>query len=168
MDNKTLVLNNNYQAIQVICWEDALCLIFLNKAERVIDYEDFIVRSVSQEFKVPSVLRVKSKFKIKDRILSLNRNNIFKRDRYTCAYCGGRFSRNELTIDHIIPLSRGGDRKSWDNLISACGECNHKKSNKMLEEINMELLFKPIEPIWTPKTGLQLYNYPKEWEDWIY
>jgi len=168
-NRKVLVLDANYQAIQVIDWKDAICLVYLDKAEAVTYYEDFSVRSVSQELQVPSILRVKNKFKANYKKMNISRMKIFKRDKFQCAYCGDHFTKKELTIDHIIPLSRGGAKKTWENLITSCGGCNYKKADKLPREANMPLLFEPYIPKWSPKLALSLsFSYPSEWEDWLY
>lgn len=166
---KTLVIDNTGQAINVITWEDAICLVFLEKAHVFYFHEDEYARSAGgDKFKIPSVLQVRNKSN-KNRMLSLSKNNIFKRDNYKCAYCNDVFSRKELTIDHIHPLSKGGDKKTWDNLITACSTCNGKKANHLLEDLNMSLKFKPFKPKWSPKLGLSIgFDYPQEWNDWIF
>ena len=166
---KTLVLDASYRAIHIIDWQDAMCLIFLEKAEVVLYYEDVMVRSSHESFKLPSILRVRCKRKRVQEYLTLTKMNIFKRDKFKCAYCGGYFTKKELTIDHIIPQSRDGEKKSWDNLVTACGTCNNKKADKTPEEANMPLLYPVYQPKWTPKNGLSIgSNYPQEWNDWIY
>ena len=166
---KTLILDATYRAIHVVDWQDAMCLLFLEKADVVIEYDDIYIRSSSQKFKLPSVLRVRCKRKKMHEYLNLNKMNIFKRDKYKCAYCGNYFTKKELTIDHIQPQSRDGDKKSWENLITACGTCNNKKADKTPDEARMPLLFQAYKPKWTPKMGLSLgNNYPTEWDDWLY
>ena len=76
-----------------------------------------------------------------------SRQSIFERDKFRCAYCGDRFKKSELTIDHIDPKSRGGI-KSWRNSISACSKCNALKANRTPKEAGMPLLFEPTEPSW--------------------
>lgn len=76
---------------------------------------------------------------------SLTNNNLFGRDVYTCAYCGVSFRDHQLTNDHIVPKSRGGQH-SWTNCVTACKRCNHRKADSLLEEIGMELLYLPYIP----------------------
>ncbi|KAH7405325.1 hypothetical protein KP509_15G065700 [Ceratopteris richardii] len=139
-----LVLDVSYRPINIVCWRRALCLEILEKAD-VLEYYDQVISSPSRPFLIPAVLRitdyvytpVQSKVK-----LSLNRSNIFLRDKYRCQYCG---SQDNLTVDHVIPYSRGGEW-NWRNLVTACSVCNTKKGNKTLEESNMQLLKTPKEP----------------------
>jgi 5-methylcytosine-specific restriction endonuclease McrA len=74
--------------------------------------------------------------------IKVGRQRIFKRDKYECGYCG---SKKNLTIDHIIPRSKGGDN-SWNNLITCCNRCNNEKDDKTLEEAGMKMRFQPFEP----------------------
>jgi 5-methylcytosine-specific restriction endonuclease McrA len=165
---KTLVIDSQGRAINVIGWQEAICLVYLEKVTVFNFHDTFISSAGGEKFQLPSVLQVKGKSRL-ERKLTLTKINIFKRDKYKCAYCGEKFTHKELTLDHIHPISRGGNKKSWDNLITSCGTCNNKKSNKLLNEINISLLFKPFEPNWSPKLGLSIgKNYPEEWENWLY
>lgn len=114
---------------------------------------------------VPKTKRIK---------VQLSRKNVFGRDRFTCQYCG---SNNNLTIDHVLPVSRGG-KWSWENLVTACNECNSKKGHKTLEEAEMKLIRTPKAPkdydAWgiplTYSTYKLLKNrerMPDEWNDYI-
>ncbi len=91
----------------------------------------------------PSVIRLARYIKIPFKKIELSRRNILKRDGYRCQYCGVK--SHELTIDHIIPKSRGGN-DSWDNLVSACKECNNKKADRTPEEAGISLFKKPRRP----------------------
>lgn len=97
--------------------------------------------------KVASILAVKTKPNKHARKLTPTLTNIalFKRDRYVCAYCGGKFHEKELTREHIIPTSKGG-KNVWTNVVSACGPCNHVKADKTPEEAGMKLLYVPYTP----------------------
>lgn len=99
----------------------------LGKAEMVVDKKDKTIRSVSDNFPWPSIIKLNSYIKVPYKKIILTRKNILRRDGHKCAYCG----RGDLTltIDHIIPRARGGE-DSWDNLVAACLHCNNKKGNK--------------------------------------
>ncbi len=84
-----------------------------------------------------------------------SRRNIFERDKNTCQYCGKRFSKCDLTIDHVVPRSRGG-YDAWENLVLACVKCNVKKGNRTPEEARMALIRKPGKPVWLPKLGTRI------------
>ncbi|MCO5571801.1 hypothetical protein L7F22_025549 [Adiantum nelumboides] len=130
--------------INVVCWRRALCLEVLEKAD-VLEYYDQVISSPSKPFAIPAVLRITDYLhkpihsKVK---LTLNRKNIFLRDRFRCQYCG---DHDNLTLDHVIPVSRGGEW-TWQNLVTACTDCNSKKGNKTLEESKMQLLRAAKEP----------------------
>lgn len=132
-----LVLDLYYRPINVVCWKRAICLEFLEKAD-VLQYYEQTVASPGGSFNIPAVLKLASFTYVPKRRhvrVQLSRKNIYRRDLFTCQYCG---SENDLTIDHILPVSRGGTW-SWENLVTACNECNWRKSDKTLEESGMKL-----------------------------
>src|SRR5690606_6398766 len=98
----------------------------LEKAEMLHERPDFKIRTVSSEFDFPSVIRLRKYARIPFKNIVLTRKNIMKRDGNRCQYCG---SSSDLTIDHVLPKSRNG-KDTWDNLVTACNKCNHKKGNK--------------------------------------
>lgn len=163
---RTLILDANYQPVAIVSWQKALCYVLLEKAVVIEEYADFVVRSISKTFNVPKILRVLNSAKVKDKRISLTSHNIYKRDNYTCAYCLTTMIKGELTIDHIVPLCQGG-RNTWENLITACTDCNGKKGGKTPEQANMPLKFKPYQPKWTPKNALtykpEEFSFWKEW-----
>ncbi|GMH08248.1 hypothetical protein Nepgr_010088 [Nepenthes gracilis] len=133
-----LVLDISYRPVNVVCWKRAICLEFMEKAD-VLEYYDQTVKSPNGSFYIPAVLRVPNLLQVvkKKRIRNtLSRKNIFCRDDYTCQYCS---SRNNLTVDHVLPIARGG-KWTWENLVTACAKCNSKKGQKTLEEANMNLI----------------------------
>jgi 5-methylcytosine-specific restriction endonuclease McrA len=98
---------------------------------------------------------------------SLGRENIFKRDNYSCQYCGKRLTYKSGTIDHIIPQSKGG-KHSWDNVVVACWPCNNKKDSKTLSEAGMFLLRKPYSPRWiTLVLGSVDASLRASWSRWV-
>jgi 5-methylcytosine-specific restriction endonuclease McrA len=92
-----------------------------------------------------SIIAVKGAHHPKRDIPTLTNTNLFGRDLHICAYCGGRFTNNLLTNDHIVPKSRGGEH-IWMNCVTACRRCNNKKDSKLLEEVGMQLLYVPYVP----------------------
>ncbi|XP_044497768.1 uncharacterized protein LOC123219883 [Mangifera indica] len=139
-----LVLDISYRPVNVVCWRRAICLEFMEKAD-VLEYYDQTVNSPSGSFYIPAVLRVPHLLQVVKRRRiksSLSRKNILYRDNYTCQYCS---ARGNLTIDHVLPIARGGEWK-WENLVTACAKCNSKKGVKTLEEANMKLLKVPKVP----------------------
>ena len=101
------------------------------------------VHSVTFSVKLPSILRLLKYVKVrKSRIVKFSRANIYARDKYTCQYCNTPFSTEELTFDHVIPVSRGGT-KSWENIVTACIDCNRRKGGLTPVEAGMKLIQKP-------------------------
>ncbi|EER95913.1 hypothetical protein BDA96_02G046800 [Sorghum bicolor] len=139
-----LVLDLSYRPVNVVCWKRAICLEFIGKAD-VLEYYDQTVSSPSGSFYIPAVLRVPQLLQVVKRRRvkqSLSRKNILYRDDFTCQYCS---SGDNLTIDHVIPISRGG-KWEWENLVTACARCNSRKGQKTPEQANMKLLKIPRAP----------------------
>ncbi|KAK9079206.1 hypothetical protein SSX86_000876 [Deinandra increscens subsp. villosa] len=139
-----LVLDISYRPINVVCWKRAICLEFMEKAD-VLEYYDQTVNSASGSFYIPAVLRVPHLLQVVKRrriISTLSRKNVFARDNFSCQYCS---STANLTIDHVLPMSRGGEWE-WENLVTACLSCNSKKGQKTPEEANMKLHKAPKTP----------------------
>ncbi len=120
-----------------------MVLMFLGKAQLVANRDDKEVRTVSKSFPWPSVIRLKSYIHVPYKKIILTRKNILRRDGHRCAYCG----RGDLTLtlDHIIPRSRGGAH-NWENLVAACITCNNKKGDRTPLEAGMKLRVKPYAP----------------------
>ncbi len=142
MHRKVLVLNADYRALSVCTVYKAFLLTYLQKAEMVNKVEGKYIRTVAQSYEVPSVIRLLHYVNMPYKNIMLTRHNVFKRDGQQCAYCG---SKESLTIDHVVPRSRGGG-STWDNLITACRSCNSKKGDCLPEEANMPLPYKPYKP----------------------
>jgi 5-methylcytosine-specific restriction endonuclease McrA len=140
--NKVLVLNSDYRAFSICSVYKAFILIYLDKAELVSSSKKLKIRSIDRTFDVPSVIKLRQYVNMPYRHVMLSRQNVFKRDGQKCVYCG---SKNDLTIDHVLPKSRGG-RTTWGNLVTACKRCNTKKGDFLPEEANMILPFKPFKP----------------------
>lgn len=143
-----LVLNADYRPLSyfplsVWSWQDAVKAIFRDSVVVLSEYER-VVRSPTQEIRLPSVLVLKE-FVSTARSPAFTRFNVFLRDRWECQYCGDHFRTHELTFDHVIPRSRGG-RTSWDNIVTACQDCNLQKGNKMPHECGMHPLHEPVQP----------------------
>lgn len=140
---RVLILNASYEPLHVCSVKRAVALLMHEVAERVED-SDRVLRSPSQVFPVPSVIRLKKFVKRPPRHrVAFNRKNVFRRDDHTCQYC---FSRsNDLTLDHVLPRSRGG-ATSWENVVACCHRCNAKKRDRTPEEAGMDLRRKPYAP----------------------
>ena len=141
---KTLKLDLTYRPVGVIDCLEALVLCIVGKATAVEEYEQE-VSSPSVSFKIPSVIVLKTVVKFINHGMHPSRNNIIWRDQNQCQYCGVVEPSKELTVDHILPRSRGGGN-SWTNLVACCKHCNQKKRDRTPEEANMKLLNKPVKP----------------------
>ncbi len=160
---RVLVLDLQYQPLEVLSWEKAISLVLSNKAE-VIEESDAIVRSPSKEFKVPSVIR-KTKARYRPRNVLFSRKNIFARDNYECQYCQRKKLYHELTFDHIVPVKHNG-ATDWENIVACCKPCNIKKADRTPEQAKMTLIRKPIKPEWSIIFKLKLD--PSDPEGWLY
>lgn len=138
-----LVLNQNYEPIGVITARKAIVLLWLHKAELLETYDGKHIRAVSTSMPFPSVLRLGSYIRIPYKNIILSRKNILRRDGHRCQFCGrGDLS---LTVDHVMPASRGGE-DTWENLVCACVKCNNKKGDRTPEEAAMPLRRRPMRP----------------------
>lgn len=166
----TLVLNATYEPIKVVDWRRAMILWAKGVVEVVAEH-DVEKRSVSFVFKVPSVVRLLRyvRARVNREHVPFTRANIYRRDDYSCAYCGETFPSEDLTFDHVIPASRGGT-KDWTNIVTACLECNREKDNRTPEEAGMTLRQVPVKPKPSPifRVTLSLRKTPESWRQWLY
>ena len=141
---KVAVLNSNYLPLHYIEIKKAMVLIYLGKAE-IVKKSQRLMQSAGNIFHVvPKVIRlVKMIKKVFNPRIVYTRTNIFIRDGWTCQYCSKETKK--LTLDHVIPSSRGG-KSGWDNVVAACGPCNLKKADKLIDEANMPLKREPRRP----------------------
>jgi 5-methylcytosine-specific restriction endonuclease McrA len=142
MEKRVLVLNFDHSPISVVSVQKALVLIFLNKVVCLENYQELFIRTVHRHYPYPAVVRLNEYKNVPFRSVLLNRNNIFKRDKGQCQYCG---SKKNLTIDHVIPKSKGG-KTNWTNLITACHRCNVIKGDKTPEQVGLQLQTSPFKP----------------------
>jgi len=144
-----LVLNQNYEPLNICRVRRAVVLVYQGKAEMLEDGTGF-VHSVVHIFSVPSVIRLSNMIRRPRPKRRLNRFEVFNRDHYACQYCGkeGR----QLTLDHVIPRYQGGEH-TWENVISACIPCNRRKAGRTPEQAGMRLIRRPSPP----RDGLPFY-----------
>jgi 5-methylcytosine-specific restriction endonuclease McrA len=142
VNRAVLVLNQNYEPLNVCNVRRALVLVIDGKAE-ILEAHNAHVATTSRRFPSPSVIRLIYLIRRPRPRVKLTRREVFIRDGFTCQYCGRE--TGDLTIDHIIPRSRGGPH-TWDNLVAACKPCNHRKGGKSLGEARMQLRTIPKEP----------------------
>jgi CRISPR/Cas system Type II protein with McrA/HNH and RuvC-like nuclease domain len=139
--DKVLVLNADYTPLNVTSVRRGFVLVIKGKAEVLRQDAEKIVTTIG-EFVRPLIIRLLNYVRFKNKPVKLNRKRVFKRDNNECVYCGGK---KNLTIDHIMPRSRGG-KNTWANLVTCCSSCNLKKGNRTPEEANMKMLYRVYEP----------------------
>lgn len=140
-----LVLNASYEPLHVVSVRRAIVLLLKEKAE-VLEAAERTFSALSESYPVPLVIRLVTYVKIPHRLtLPLNRRNVFIRDEFTCQYCGRQPGRALLTMDHVVPRSRGGGF-TWENIATACANCNQRKGNRLPKEANMHLRRTPFRP----------------------
>lgn len=156
-----LLLNADTTPLQVISNQDAFLKIWKGVAVGMCD-KAIVIHSPTDEYEIPIVLRLKYYANVPRRRARWSRRGVMIRDNYTCGYCGKR--RDEMTIDHVIPVSAGG-KSTWSNTIAACGACNRRKADRTAHEAGIKLL-------WEPKTPRTKYlvangNVPHEWRIYL-
>jgi 5-methylcytosine-specific restriction endonuclease McrA len=166
-----LVLNADfrplsYYPLSLWPWQDVVKAVFLDRVDIIAEY-DYVVRSPSTEFRLPSVIALRD-FIHQDRPPAFTRFNVFLRDGFACAYCG---DGKNLTFDHVVPRSKGG-RTTWENIVAACSPCNLKKGGRLLKDSDMHLAQRPTKP-----NSYQLQNIGRKfpphhlhetWMDYLY
>ncbi len=172
MQGAVLALNRNFQPIHVVSVKRAFCLLFKEVAEvvnveqgRFMTYDfagwhefselksmlgeddetDDWIRAVSFEIQVPRIIRLLTYDRLPKSSVKFNRRNIFLRDEHRCQYCGERFPAHRLSLDHVLPRSRGGPT-NWDNIVAACVDCNVRKGGRTPGEARMRLMRSPTKP----------------------
>ena len=166
-----LVLNADYRPLSYYplslwSWQDSIKSVFLDRVV-IVSFYDRVIRSPSLSMKLPSVIALKSYIKPRSNP-NFTRFNVFLRDKFRCQYCG---SKKELTFDHLVPRCLNGTTR-WNNVVSACTNCNLKKGRCLLKFTDMKLLKEPVRP-----TSIQLQNngrnFPpnflhESWRDYLY
>jgi len=160
MNAIVLVLNLNYEPLNVCNVRRAIVLVDAGKAE-VLEHNGLVIHTPTRALPCPSVIRLVYMVRRPRPQVRLTRREVFIRDNYTCQYCGTR--TRELTLDHVVPLHRGG-KHTWENLVSACPRCNHRKGGRTLEEAHMRLIRQPYRPKST--TYYLFYQYLQTYEEW--
>lgn len=164
MNSNVLVLNQDYQPLSVCSVQRSVKLLFLDKAEMLHDDPEKVIRTVDQEFSYPSVIRLRYYIRIPYSRIVLTRKNIMKRDRHICQYCG---VKSDLTLDHVMPKSRGG-KDTWENLVTACNKCNVKKGNRTPDEAKMPLNTTPYRPIHITFFQNLMGGVQEHWKPYLY
>lgn len=196
LSTSVLLLNRLYMALRVVSARRALTLLYSDLAEVVsvddgqylsYDFDDWVevsqakqkfeperhdwIRTVRFQVAVPKVIRLLAYDKIPSTMVKLNRRNLFARDQNRCQYCGRRYPTPDLSLDHVIPRSQGGDN-SWENIVCACVKCNVKKGGRTPEQAHMRLIAHPRRPRRSPVLTIKLsdskYASWKQFLDFAY
>jgi 5-methylcytosine-specific restriction endonuclease McrA len=185
LSEKVLVLNRSWVAVNVATVRRALTLVYQEVARIVApedystyDFEGWIEASQTAKagrriyaatfsFCIPEVIVLRTFNGRFSKEVRFSRRNIFERDENRCQYCGDKLERSELTLDHVIPRSRGGT-STWNNIVLACIRCNLHKGDKELAEAGMKLLRKPVKPNWATRVGVKLgRSFKPSWERFL-
>jgi 5-methylcytosine-specific restriction endonuclease McrA len=192
LNQHVLVLNRLWQAVNICTVKRALTLLFEGRAQVVLNEADGsfqtysfsewrdlssqqpngeCIASISFKIRIPRVILLALFDRMPKKEVKFTRHNIFERDQDTCQYCGGRFERKDLNLDHVIPRDRGGPT-IWENIVCSCIECNTHKANRTPLEAGMRLIRKPKRPKWRPFVqidfGLQHHDSWKHFIDLAY
>ena len=161
MSKQVLVLNASYEPLSLVSVRRAVVLLLREKAE-LLEVTQQMLRSSNRVLPVPLVIRLVHYVRLPHRKVPATRAAVMLRDAYRCQYCGDTSGRSYMTVDHVIPRSRGG-KHEWENLVTACTRCNQRKGSLTPEEAGMTLLHKPAEPSYV---ALVLLSNPVAAERW--
>lgn len=183
LEERTLVLNRSWAVVNVTTVRRALALVY-QRVARVIatdtyethDFDSWAavsasrggpcVRTVMLQIRIPEVIVLLAYDAFPVKHVPFSRRNLFRRDNYTCQYCGHRRRGEDLTIDHIIPRSRGG-RSGWENCVLACVDCNVRKGDRIPLQAGLRLVRAPRRPSWSPYLSLTLGTKKESWEKFV-
>jgi 5-methylcytosine-specific restriction endonuclease McrA len=186
LDRPALVLNRNWVAIQTTTVKEAIGLVAKGSA-RIIEPESFathdlaawndvsrakamfgdaVIRSARLEIAPPEVILLTAYAGMGERAVVFSRRNLFKRDRFTCQYCGAQPGPEELTIDHVVPRSRGGV-SSWENCVLACVACNARKADRSPTQAGLALRGAPRKPSWRSLARIEPRIRRESWEQFL-
>ena len=183
LDGHVLVLNRLFQPIQVTSVRRAITLFYkgdvraVDAAYTTYDFENWqdvppqpsaiYITTPARRILVPEVIQLLRFDRMPRQEVKFSRANIYLRDGNRCQYCGKRFASSELSLDHVVPISRGG-KSTWHNVVCACLPCNVRKGNKLLGECGVQLIRAPYKPKWHPLHRLQgRSNFPETWKNFL-
>lgn len=162
-----LVLNATYEPLSVVSVKRAVVLLLKEKAE-LVETAKAMLRAENFSIPRPLVIRLVYYVKIPRRVtLPVTRRGVLTRDQYVCQYCGATPLRKYLTIDHILPRSRGG-KTTWENTVTACQKCNGRKGNRTPTEANMKLLAEPKRPRYIAIAALSNAEARQAWGKYMW
>ena len=163
MAQQVLVLNASYEPINVCSVQRAIVLVLKEKAE-VLERSARRLRAATASFPWPNVIRLLSFVRVpRHEARKITRRAVFARDDYLCQYCG---SGSKLTVDHVVPRSRGG-RSSWDNVVTSCAPCNSRKGDQLPAEVGMLPRTTPRAPRPDIFIAVAAPKRPKTWDAYL-
>lgn len=154
----TLLLDRGYQPLKVIPWQRAVVMHLVGRVE-LLSAHTWEIRTVASAFPAPSVVRLMRALRHRPPFVRFSRENVYLRDGYQCQYCSKHCTNAELTLDHVLPRSRGG-KTSWRNVVTACVRCNGDKGRLTPEEAMMPLHTAPRRPKWLAPKILKIGSQP--------
>ena len=174
MQGSTLVLNKNYLATEIAEWQRVMSLVYTGVASVVdqeyqthsfdewcalssamVDSPNGFVHTATLRIAIPDVIRLNVFERLPSRLMQMTRRNVYEHYAHRCSFCGHKFGKEMLNLDHVVPRSRGGTT-DWNNIVLSCVPCNTRKANRTPAEAGMTLLVKPSRPQWRGPTGLHL------------
>lgn len=167
MNRPVLLLNSSEEILTVISWKKAISLLFSQKATVPYNYNDFYeIKTPKNIYSLPTAIILNEYVFRPHETAKLTRTNLFRRDNYTCQYCNKHLSKENRTMDHIIPRSKGG-KHTWKNTVTCCRKCNAKKGSKSLSESNMVLIKEPFVPTNYNLIFSIVENIKEPWNRWF-
>lgn len=180
LERATLVLNRSWRPVHVTTVRRALIMVFRDAArivepaslatfsfaewlEQPIPAADRAIRSPTVQVAAPEVVLLRHYDRVPCHEAPFTRRNLFLRDEFTCQYCGRKCTSDHLSVDHVLPRSRGGST-SWENCVLACVGCNARKADRTLKEVGFHLLRQPVRPRWTPYLNLRPNQRMDSWQ----
>jgi 5-methylcytosine-specific restriction endonuclease McrA len=165
--SQVLVLNATYEPLNVVSMRRAVVLLLKEKAE-IVEAAGAWLRAERTLLPIPLVIRLVCYVRIpRSFALPLSRRTVLARDQYTCQYCGEQPGKAYLTLDHVLPRSRGGET-CWENVVTACEACNRRKGDRTPEEAHLPIPHRPVRPRYLAITWLAGAATPAVWEKYMY
>jgi len=162
----TLVLNASYEPINIVSARRAITLV-LKGAAHVEKASPYSIRTAKLSFRVPSVVRLLVYRRVPRPNRAVSRRSIMLRDRHSCQYCGRSLESKKLTLDHVVPRSRGGG-STWENLVACCHPCNNRKADRTPIEAGMVLANKPAQIGIHAKYRLMVGSAEPAWDPYLF
>lgn len=173
---KTLVLNADYTPFDIVSYRQSIVMLYVTGTVYALDYYSRKIKdSKDREYPVPAVVVLKSYVDSSNKTAPYNKLNVYARDRFVCQYCFEKVSREEATIDHVIPrskwnkLGKNGSCTCFENVVTSCKKCNYKKADKTPEEAGMKLNITPKKMTRAKAfhNKLACLATPTEWKPYI-